>query len=152
MSLSVRDVMTPDPVTASPDTPVTDIVDAIIEKRFSGLPVVENGEVVGLVEVGDLLPRPSNVPFSDVEVLEFQDEWIEEDDLENFYEAIEGLTAERVMRTDELPIIAPDVPLTEILHQIVEEGPRRFLVVDEEEGLVGVVTRKDLLDVFYRWP
>ena len=151
MSLSVRDVMTPDPVTAPPDTPVTDIVDAIIEKRFSGLPVVENGEVVGLVEVGDLLPRPSNVPFSDVEVLEFQDEWIEEDDLENFYEAIEGLTAKRVMRTDELPIIAPDVPLTEILHQIVEEGPRRFLVVDEE-GLVGVVTRKDLLDVFYRWP
>lgn len=152
MSLNVRDIMTPDPVTATPDTPVTDIVDAIIEKRFSGLPVIEADQLVGLVEVGDLLPHPSQVPFSDVEVLEFQDEWIEEDDLEDFYEVLEDLRAEQVMRTDELPTVEPDVPLNSILHRLLDGGSRRLLVVDDEEGLVGVVTRKDLLDVFYRWP
>lgn len=150
MSFRVRDVMTADPSTLEPDTLLTHVAEEIIEERYSGLPVVDDGELVGLLEVGDLLPQPSQVPFSRVPVLEFEGEWIDEADLDKFVDGLENLTVEKVMRTD-MPIIEADAPLGDAIKQLVEDRVRRLLVVDEEGTLVGVVTRTDLLKAFYRW-
>lgn len=151
MSLRVRDVMTSDPSTVSPETPLTEVADEIIEERYSGVPVVEGNEVVGLVEVADLLPQPSQVPFSQVPVLEFQGEWIDEDHLEEFSEDLQRMNVGQVMRPDP-SIVRPDEPLGAIIRKLVESESRRLLVIEEGGGLVGVVTRTDLLRAFSRWP
>lgn len=151
MSFRVRDIMTADPRTVGPDTLLTTVAEEIIEERYSGLPVVDDGELLGLLEVGDLLPQPSQVPFSKVPVLEFEGEWIDEDDLDDFAEGLESLTVEKVMRTNDLPVIKADQPLGEAIKLLVEDRVRRLLAVDEEDNLVGVVTRTDLLKAFYRW-
>ena len=50
--------MTPDPVCISPDASITDAVRLMLERKFSGLPVVDaGGSVVGIVTEGDLLRR-----------------------------------------------------------------------------------------------
>lgn len=152
MSVRVRDVMTSDPSTVTPDTMLTQVAEEIIEQRYSGVPVVdEAGELLGVVEVEDLLPRSTQVPFTDVPVLEFQGEWIEEDTLERYSRDLQGLTVDRVMRTDLLKV-SPDTRLAEVLASLIEGVHRRVLVVDENNRLVGVVTRTDLLRVFSRWP
>lgn len=151
MRFRVRDVMTSDPRTVTPDTYLKDVAEEIIEERYSGLPVVdEDGALVGLLEVGDLLPQPSQVPFSKVPVLEFEGEWIDEDDLDKFVDGLENLTVEQVMRTD-LPTVEADLPLGQMIEKLVEDRTRRLLVVDEDGALLGVVTRTDLLKAFYRW-
>jgi len=143
--------MTADPVTVESGASVREVVNAIIEKRFSGVPVVDDGELVGLVEVMDLLPHPGNVPFSDVDVLEFQGEWLEEDgDLDEFLESLDDVKVRDVMRT-EVPTVRSDATVGEILRRLVDEDCRRLLVLDDDGKLMGVVTRKDLLDAFYRW-
>lgn len=146
MALNVRDVMTGEVNTISPDALLVTAAREILEKRYSGIPVTANDELVGLLEVEDLLPRPSQVPFTRVPVLEFQGGWVEEDDLSAFYEALQDMTVGEVMRV-ELPTIPADASLGKALMELIQNEYRRLLAVDDEGRLVGVLTRTDLLRV-----
>ena len=48
-------VMTRDPQSVSPDAPLADAVKLMFEKKIGGLPVVENGKLVGIFTQTDAL-------------------------------------------------------------------------------------------------
>lgn len=55
-SVSLRDVMTPDPVTIGSDTTLNDAAKIMFEKWFRHLPVVDDrGSVLGIISLRDLL-------------------------------------------------------------------------------------------------
>jgi CBS domain-containing protein len=55
-STAVSEVMTSDPVTIGPDTPLRDAAEVMFQKWFRHLPVVSpGGEVVGVISLRDLL-------------------------------------------------------------------------------------------------
>jgi len=58
-----RDIMTTDPVTVTPDTPVTEAATLMVEKRIGALPVVLHGVVVGIVTEGDLIMQDVKLEF-----------------------------------------------------------------------------------------
>lgn len=47
--------MTPDPITAAPETPVYELARLMRTRKIGGLPIVEAGRLVGLVTETDLL-------------------------------------------------------------------------------------------------
>jgi len=47
--------MTVDPICIAPDAPLEDAIDLLLARKISGLPVVEEGRLVGIVTVTDLL-------------------------------------------------------------------------------------------------
>jgi CBS domain-containing protein len=51
----IKEVMTPKPVTCSPDDPVHSAIGTMSRHHVGQLPVIDDGEVVGLVSVGDLI-------------------------------------------------------------------------------------------------
>lgn len=51
----VSDIMTPAPTTVSPSTTVDECMRLCTELRVRHLPVVENGRLVGVVSIGDLV-------------------------------------------------------------------------------------------------
>jgi CBS domain-containing protein len=51
----VVEVMSPDPVLTDARTRVEDAMALMTERRFRHLPVTEDGEVVGMVSIGDLM-------------------------------------------------------------------------------------------------
>jgi len=51
----VVEVMTPDPVSILPETRVSDAMDIMTSRRFRHLPVIERGQVVGMVSIGDVM-------------------------------------------------------------------------------------------------
>ena len=53
--IPVANVMTSDVITTSPDTLIADAARLMIERKISGLPVVENGRLVGILTTSDLL-------------------------------------------------------------------------------------------------
>lgn len=53
--LTVTAAMTADPMTISPDAPLIDAARILETHRISSLPVVENGHLVGMITVTDLL-------------------------------------------------------------------------------------------------
>ena len=48
-------IMTAQVVTVGPDTPVTACMQLMTERRIRQLPVVEGGQVVGVISIGDLV-------------------------------------------------------------------------------------------------
>jgi CBS domain-containing protein len=53
--MTVRDVMTAEVVSVHPTDPVREVAQALVDRRISGLPVVEDGVVVGVVSEADFL-------------------------------------------------------------------------------------------------
>lgn len=51
----VSEIMTPDPITVDPAKTVTYCMQLMTEKRFRHLPVVVEGELVGLISIGDVV-------------------------------------------------------------------------------------------------
>mgnify|MGYP003339271388 FL=1 len=59
--MKARDVMTTAVHTVGPDASVTDIAQLLLDRRISGVPVVDAaGHVLGVVSEGDLMRRPES--------------------------------------------------------------------------------------------
>ena len=54
-STQVREIMTTDVCTATPDQTVNDCMTTMTERKIRHLPVIENGKVAGLISIGDLV-------------------------------------------------------------------------------------------------
>ncbi|NLE52485.1 MAG: CBS domain-containing protein [Chloroflexi bacterium] len=52
---TVEVCMTPDPVVVAPDSPLQDAADMLLQRKISGLPVVDGDRLVGIITVTDLL-------------------------------------------------------------------------------------------------
>lgn len=55
--MKASDIMTSPVITVGAETPVREIAALLFEHRISGVPVVEDGRLVGLVSEADLLHR-----------------------------------------------------------------------------------------------
>ena len=51
----VRQAMTPDPASISPDTAIDEVATLMVEKNYHTLPVVVDGRLVGIVGKEDVL-------------------------------------------------------------------------------------------------
>ncbi len=47
--------MTPNPVTATPETALEDLASLMVKAKFYSLPVVEDGKLVGIIGKEDIL-------------------------------------------------------------------------------------------------
>jgi CBS domain-containing protein len=55
LDLTAADLMTHAPTTTSPNASVAEAMEIMSDGRFRHLPVVENGKLVGLVSIGDVV-------------------------------------------------------------------------------------------------
>ncbi|AAM02082.1 CBS domain-containing protein [Methanopyrus kandleri] len=122
----VEELMTKDPITASPQVGVIEAFEIMLKHDVGALPVVDDeGRLIGLVTRTDLGRAL----------------------LEDEYEP--GTTVEEVMERD-VVVVHPDDTLLEALKRMTSapEGIYNQLpVVDDEEKLVGILTDGDIL----RW-
>jgi CBS domain-containing protein len=54
-------VMTHNPITVDSNTPIQEVMDIFTEKRFRHLPVVDDGQLRGLISIGDVLRWAADV-------------------------------------------------------------------------------------------
>jgi CBS domain-containing protein len=57
MELQVRDVMTAPLITIRPDETICDAMELMTDRRIRHLPVMESGNLVGIVSIGDLVKK-----------------------------------------------------------------------------------------------
>lgn len=143
--MNVAEVMTPSPETIGPEATLEEAARRLLETRYGSLPVVDKeGHLLGLLQVEELLPRPENVPFSDVEALQLFGEWVDEEVLQEIYRRYQKTPVKAVMRTD-LPRVHPETPLGKALEILLTSEIRHLPVVDSGNRVVGILTRSDFL-------
>ena len=117
--VTVRNVMTPAEAvdTVTRETTVAELVQRMFTERHTGYPVIENGQVAGLVTLADAQSVPE----------------IERD----------AYRVEDVMSTD-LHTVGPDADAMDAIKRMQENGVGRLVVMDDE-AFVGLLSRSDLM-------
>ena len=138
--MQARDVMTTGVTTIHPDATVREAAQLMLERRVSGLPVVDGKErLVGMVSEGDLMRRRelgSAAPRS--WWLRFFAEEAARDYLKTHGEAV------RDVMTSPVVSVRRATPLHEVARLLEEHRIKRVPVVDGGR-LVGIVSRADLV-------
>ncbi|MDH3930219.1 MAG: CBS domain-containing protein, partial [Deltaproteobacteria bacterium] len=65
--LKVKDIMTKEVISVSPETEITDAAKILLEKRINGMPVVDPfGRLVGIICQSDLVAQQKGIPIPSV--------------------------------------------------------------------------------------
>jgi acetoin utilization protein AcuB len=126
--LKVRDVMTPNPVTISPEESLMEALQMMRLRKIRRIPVVSAGLLVGLLTEGDL-KRAEPSTLSDTQ--------------EQFMAVMEGTQVNRIM-IENLVTATPDMPLIDAARTLFK-SKYGALPVLEGEKLVGILTDNDLI-------
>lgn len=140
--MNVGDIMVKDVVAVGPETPVREVAALMLERRISGVPVVDaERRVLGIVSEGDLIRRP------EIETDHLPSGWLgiflSDDEGARAFIKSHGRKAGEVMTRPAI-CIAASTPLTEVV-RLMERHRVKRLVVAEHGKLAGLVSRADLL-------
>ncbi|MCX5336680.1 CBS domain-containing protein [Streptomyces sp. NBC_00140] len=145
----VGSVMTTEVVRATYGTTFKEVARLLGDHRISGLPVVDEDEkVIGVISETDLLLRQAGTPDPYEPKKRFR--------LATLTRAGRRRAAKSRARTagqlmSQPPITVPaDDTIVEAARTMARHHIERLPVLDEEQRLVGIVTRRDLLQVFLR--
>jgi CBS domain-containing protein len=140
--MKAKDIMTSPVITVAPDTAVREIARLLFERRISGVPVVEDGRLVGIVSEADLLhrheigtERPAPGSW-----------WLRlfsSDVTPASYVRSHAMHARDVM-AHEVVSVTPDTPVAQIATLLETRGIKRVPVVRGAQ-LVGIVSRANLV-------
>ncbi|MGP4051287.1 CBS domain-containing protein [Streptomyces sp. 2A115] len=145
----VGSVMTEEVVRAEYGTPFKEVARLLAEHRISGLPVVgENKKVIGVISETDLMVRQAKTPDPYEPKRRFRLADLTRSARKQAAKA-QARTAGQLM-TEPPVTVRADVTIVEAARTMAQRCVERLPVVDEEERLVGIVTRRDLLQVFLR--
>uniref|UniRef100_A0AAU2JYT8 CBS domain-containing protein n=1 Tax=Streptomyces sp. NBC_00049 TaxID=2903617 RepID=A0AAU2JYT8_9ACTN len=137
--IKVGDLMTEEVVSAVSDTTFKEVAKLLAQHDITGLPVLDaEDRVVGVVSESDLLNQQGSAAL------------IERDAAEGAaVPETATYTAGEVMSAPAVTVRA-DETAAEAARLMSRRGVERLPVVDEEDRLVGIVTRRDLLRLFLR--
>ena len=107
-----------DPVTVEPDQKISDVLELMSRYRISGVPVVKEGQLVGIITNRDLR-----------------------------FETDENLKVSEVMTKDNLVTAQMGISLEESKKLLHKNRIEKLLVVDEAGCLKGLITIKDIMKV-----
>ncbi|MCA9387480.1 MAG: CBS domain-containing protein [Candidatus Andersenbacteria bacterium] len=147
---TVQEIMSTDVQTFSPSTSVREMAATLIEEQITGAPVVDGGKVVGIVTEADLvmqkarLHMPHYISLLD-STLFLEDPSVVESELNK----ITGTTAEQLMTTN-VVTIRNTATIEDVATLFEEEHVNPVPVLDENELLVGVVSRADIVSLLAR--
>jgi CBS domain-containing protein len=143
--MNVRDLMTPEVFTVSPETPLKDVASILAGHGISGLPVVdEEGRVLGVVSEEDIL-------FKEQGHLERRGgalAWLVDGSRYQDAAKASARTAGEAMTSPAITI-TPERPAAAAARIMLDHGVNRLPVV-RDGVLVGIVTRADLVRAFTR--
>ncbi|WP_030018436.1 CBS domain-containing protein [Streptomyces monomycini] len=143
---TVAEVMTWEVVQARPDTPAKELARLLDVHRISGLPVVDGDDkVMGVVSRTDLPALPGDRPGGPAA-------WPPHPVPRRPAgpRAADGATTAGDVMTTPAVTVHPEHRVADAARLMQRRHVDRLPVVDEEDRLIGITTRRDLLRVFLR--
>ena len=144
--MKVRELMTTDVVTVTPETTLKEAAGLLVRHRISGVPVVDaGGDVLGVLSEADILVKEGGA--SGERRHDGMLGWLFETD-----RALEDKLAAKTVgeaMTSPAITVRSNTPVHKAASRMVEDGINRLPVLHNGR-LVGIVTRADLVRAFTR--
>jgi CBS domain-containing protein len=130
----VRDWMTPDPICVTPETTVPEAHRIMTERRIRRLPIVKEGQLVGIVTRGDIRgAQPSEATSLSIFELNY---------------LVSKLTLDQVMTRNPITI-RPDETVFDAARLMLQNKIAGLPVV-EDGKVVGILTESDIFRMIVR--
>lgn len=149
--MKVKDVMNPNVVFCKPDDTVREVAKILKENNISGVPVIDDEELVGIVSEGDLLklliiPEKGELwlpsPFEVIEVP--IREYLGWEETKKILSDVGSIKVEEIMNKD-VYTISSEASVEEASEHMIRHRINR-LPVTEDSRIVGIVTRGDIIE------
>jgi acetoin utilization protein AcuB len=125
----VKDWMTTNIITASPETPLPEADRLMTEQRIRRLPVVKDGRLMGIVTRNDIQSaQPSGTKWVSIWELNY---------------LLSKLEIEKVM-TREPVTISAEATIAETARIMLEKKISCLPVVNGQESIIGIITESDI--------
>ena len=148
--MQVKEIMTSEVVTVSIDESVEQCAKLLQEYNISGLPVLDAaGKVAGMITEGDLIRRASRIKAPGY--LEILGGLIYLGSPKKFVDELQramSLEAGQLMSKN-LISVNPEDTVEKAATLMVEKNVSRLPVIDDQEKLVGIVSRRDIMGSLY---
>ena len=142
--MKVKDIMTSDVISVSPDMEVHKLAELFVKKNISGAPVLDkDGSLLGVALEEGLIFQDKKVHLPTFIYFAMGFFTLGAHKLEEEMKKIAGGTVVDIMEKD-FPIVSSQTPIEEVATIMIEKGKHYFPVV-ENNALVGVVTKKDIV-------
>ena len=143
--LKVKDIMTTEVITVSPETEIVQATNLLLENRINGVPVTdETGKLVGILCQSDLIAQQKKLPIpSFFTLLNGLIPLISKKNIEKQVQKIAAITVAQAMTPNPVTV-QPDMDIEEVAALMVDRNFHSIPVVDEGE-LVGIVGKEDML-------
>ncbi len=142
--MKAKEIMVREVITAPPDMPVRELARLLTEKKISGVPIVEDNRLLGMVTEGDLVARVKTIhpPFLLTildAVIPIAGEHRYEEDLRR----MAASTAADIMTT-ELDAVDEETDLVEVA-TLISDRRVPLLPVLRGDELVGIIGKRDVI-------
>lgn len=151
--ITARDIMHADPVVVGPDQTLTELRHLLIESKITGVPVVSDGQLVGIVSRSDLVRIEEMLETLDEQVSD-REEWLDDQadgfqharpqHFSGFRKALDRMHVKDAMRA-QVVTCELTTPVVEVADQMVQQHVHRVVVVDGDgRKPVGIVSTMDI--------
>lgn len=129
--LRAKTIMKKDVITVHPETPLDKVIDILIQRNITGMPVLnDDSSIAGIITEKDILHF-----LLDQNILDMMNNRL-----------LCETTVYHVMTSD-VVTFDEDTALTLICEALVHRNFRRVPIVDKDGKLVGIISRKDIMAV-----
>ncbi|OEH85315.1 hypothetical protein BHU72_04260 [Desulfuribacillus stibiiarsenatis] len=142
--MKAEDIMTSDVITVGLQDTIEDVAKILVEKKISGLPVVDEGELVGIISEGDIVFQNKKVtPPAYVDIL---GALITIGSQEQYLHEIKRALATQVkdLMVTNVMTVEAEASLEEVATMMIDHNINRVPVVSKKK-LLGIITRQDIL-------
>jgi CBS domain-containing protein len=150
--LKVKDIMTKEVISVSPEAEIANAAKILLEKRINGMPVMDAfGRLVGIICQSDLVAQQKAIPVPSVfTLLESYIPLTSIKRIDKEMEKIAALTVKEAM-TLEPVTVSPETDIEEVAKLMVDNKYHTLPVV-EGGKVVGIVGKEDVLKTLLSKP
>lgn len=143
--IKVKDIMTREVITISPDAEISKATKMMLENHINGLPVIDEvGKLVGIICQSDLIVQQKKLPIPSIfTILDGYFPLTSMKQIEKEIDKISATTVSQLM-TPNPTTVAPETGIDEVAELMVKKNYHTIPVL-EKGKLVGVVGKEDVL-------
>jgi CBS domain-containing protein len=146
--MKVSEIMSSNPVTLTDEATVLDAAETMMMEKISVVPVVDaENKLIGLITQSDFVGKEKRVPHALVSIKELLGKQFHNRDIEEIYRESQETPITEVM-TKKVISVDKDTTVSELIDLMIKKHLKRIPVLSDEGKLLGIVTRRNLLQAY----